>query len=133
MISAKGQPTSRLGAAVGSCYTADSVSRVLGNAVDEVGILVEAGQLLALTTADGYVVFPVFQLHNGRVVEGLPPVLSALREGVDDPWTWALWLNSTPPRAEEVEAQASRIQQLIYGEFDRVLRAAERTAASWRS
>jgi len=90
-------------------------------------------ELLALETADQMLVFPVFQVRDGHAVPGLPPVLGALREGIDDPWAWALWLNSTPPVVEGIAPEVSRIKQLIDGEFDRVLRAAERTASSWRS
>lgn len=127
-----GEP-SRLADAIGPCYSTASIARALELSEDEVVALAEAGGLLALTTVDGYVVVPAFQLHDGRPVPGLSPVLSALRQGVDDPWTWALWLNSTPPVVEGIAPGVSRMQQLIDGEFDRVLRAAERSASSWRS
>lgn len=124
---------SRLTVAVGLCLTPHSIGRALGLSADDVAALIDGYRLLALTTADGHVVFPAFQLDDGDIVSGLPPVLRALREGIDDPWTWALWLSSTPPVVEGVPAQVSRIQQLIDGEFDIVLRAAQRSAASWRS
>lgn len=124
---------SRLAEAVGPCYTTDSIARVLNYTVEQVDMLVEGCCLLALTTADRHVVFPAFQLHNGRMVRGLPPVLRMLRKGVDDPWSWALWLHSIPPLVEGIPPGASRMAQLIDGEIDRVCTAADRSAESWRS
>lgn len=119
--------------AIGPCYTTDSIARVLDHTVEQVDMLIEGCCLLALTTSDGHVVFPAFQLHNGRMVRGLPPVLRMLRKGVDDPWAWALWLNSNPPIVEGIPPGTSRMAQLIDGEVDVVFLAAYRTAKSWRS
>lgn len=129
------EPTilSRLAEAVGPYYTIERIGRVLGHSEGAVAALVEGYCLLALTTADGVVVLPKCPLHNGQMVSGLPTILRMLSEGIDDPWTWALWLNSTPPVVDGIAPEVSRIQQLIDGEFDRVLRAAERAASSWRS
>lgn len=122
-----------MAAAVGPCYTADGIARVLHRSADDLEMLVYDCLLLALTTADGHAVFPAFQLDEGHITRGLSRVLSALREGIHDPWTWALWLNSTPPVIAGIAPEASRIQQLIDGEFHIVLRAAKRSASSWRS
>lgn len=130
--SADEQAGSHLAAAIGPCFTVEGIARALHRSPRAVLALVEDSCLLALTTADDYVVFPAFQLHNGRLVRGVPPVLTALRTGVDDPWAWALWLNSTPLVVEGIAPGVSRIQQLIDGEAEIVLRAAERTAWSWR-
>ena len=124
---------SRMATTIGLCYTAESIARALNHSTDAIDLLVDECRLLALTTADNSVVFPAFQLHNGRMVRGLPPVLRVLRKGIDDPWTWALWLNSLPPVVPGIAPGVSRIQQLINGEFDAVLQAAERSARSWRS
>lgn len=79
-----------MAAAVGPCHTAGSLGRVLGCSEDHIAGLIETGNVLALTTADDFVVFPSFQLDNDRLLPGLPPVLAALREGADDPWAWAV-------------------------------------------
>ena len=124
---------SRLAQAVGPCYSYAGIARQLRRSAQEIAALVEECELVALTTSDDYEVFPTFQVEDGRVVPNLAPVIHALQRGIDDPWTWALWLNSPPSGVGGNDAQTSRIQQLIDGELDRVLRAAERTAASWRS
>lgn len=92
-------PHSRLAEVIGPCYTPTAIARVLGHDVEQILELTEGCCLLALTTADDAVVYPAFQVHNGRIVIGIPPILRALRRGVDDPWTWALWLQAAPPRS----------------------------------
>jgi len=130
-----GRTNSRLADAIGPCFTEESIGAALGHSAEEIATLIQGDYLLALTTSDGSVVFPAFQLDHGRTVQALPPVLRMLRKGINDPWTWALWLNSTPPfSADDHDAPGtSRMAQLIAGDVDGVVLAAYRAAQSWRS
>lgn len=130
-----GGSDSRLADAIGPCYTEESIAAELGHSPEEIAALVQGDCLLAVTTSDGHVVFPAFQLDHGRMVRGLAPVLRMLRKGINDPWTWALWLNSTPPfSADDHDAPgSSRMAQLIDGEVETVVLAAYHSAKSWRS
>lgn len=125
--------SARMVAAIGPCHTAENIARTLNRSTDKIALLAGEYRLLALTAADGHLLPPAFQQHNGQLAPGLRPVLSALREGVDDPRTWALWLNSTPPVVEGIAPGVTRIQQPISGESHIALHAAERSASSWRS
>lgn len=133
VIGQDSQRRRRLADAVGPCYSARGIAGELGLSVEEVATLVVRCGALCLTTSDHHAVFPAFQVHNGRIVRKLGPVLRTLRSGVDDPWTWALWLNSVPPLVDGDTPHPSRIAQLVAGDIDTVLRAAERSAWSWRS
>ena len=125
-------PRSRLAQVIGPCYTPTAIARVLGHDVEQILELTDGCCILALTTADDEVVYPAFQVHNGGIVRGLPPILRALRRGIDDPWTWALWLQAATPSLGRHRARG-RMEELIDGEFDRVFTAAVRSADSWRS
>lgn len=114
---------------IGPCYTATSMARTLGWTEAEA---IEAGKhlrLLMLRTDDDVLLFPAFQLLDGKVVKGLPRVLLILEIGIDDPWTWAQWLNTELPG----EDPPRNIQYLYDGRLDEVLRDAEHDAWAWRS
>ncbi|CAN7354784.1 hypothetical protein LJR045_002055 [Microbacterium sp. LjRoot45] len=95
--------------------------------------MAEAGDLLALPTADGHTVYPSFQLDHGVIVEHLGDVLRTLHPGIDDPWAWALWLTGHPSSPTPGFTPPSRVEQLRAGEGHAVLLAAEHTAHAWRS
>lgn len=118
---------------VGPCYTPASIARTLHRNTDQIQRMVEAGELLALTTADGHTVYPSFQLDHGVPVEHLGDVLRILRHGIDDPWAWALWLTGHPSSPTPGFMPPSRVEQLRAGEAQTVLLAAEHTAYAWRS
>lgn len=119
---------------VGPCYTSGSLQKELGRGRAAVSKAVAELRLLRLRTADGRTVYPAFQIVDGSTVRGMREVLTELRRGIDDEWTWAQWLN-TPVPDESSEDGASRrrrnIDRLIAGEVDSVVKAAQRTAASW--
>lgn len=119
--------------AIGPCYTDTSVARVLHITTADVIKRRARNDLLALETADHVLVYPSLQIRSGEVVPNLRTVLRALRDGIDDPWTWALWLNSKPPTVGNEAQRLSRLEQLFAGETDLVVRAARRTAYSWRT
>lgn len=112
---------------VGPCYTVASMARALGWTEARI---VEAGKnlrLLALETSDGVTLYPAFQLHQGKVVEGLSQVLAVLQTGTASRWTWAQWLNTALPD----EDPPRNIDALRAGHLDEVLRDAERDAWAW--
>lgn len=110
---------------VGPCYTALGMADALGWTEHQV---IQAGEdlrLLAMRTSDDLVVYPAFQLHDGRVVDGLQDVLRILRTGTAGRWTWAQFLNVTLP------GERAQIEILREGRLDEVLRDARNEAASW--
>ncbi len=112
---------------VGPCHTASSMARALGWTEAQVLQASEDLRLLAVRTSDGVLLYPAFQLFNGRVVGGLQEVLRVLATGTAGHWTWAQFLNV---RLAGGEAQ---IQGLRAGRLQDVLRDARREAAAWRS
>lgn len=117
---------------VGPCYTVVSVARALGWASQQVAAAVESLSLLELETSDGVLLYPAFQIVDGRVVDGVADVLRVLRTGTRSTWTWARWLN-TPFDDETGEEAPSAIEQLRTGRIDEVLRDARLAASSWSS
>jgi hypothetical protein len=116
-------------AIVGPCYTVASMARTLGWSEADV---IEAGdqlRLLMLRTDDDVLLFPSFQLLDGKVVPGLAKVLQILQTGTQGQWTWAQWLNAKMP-----ERHPPRNIQLLYeGRLDEAIRDAEHDAWAWRS
>lgn len=112
----------------GPCYTVSSMARALGWTEAEV---IEGGdhlRLLMLRTTDDVLLFPAFQLLNGKVVEGLSTVLMVLDTGISDPWTWAQWLNTELP-----DGDPSRNIQLLYdGRLEEAIRNATHDAWAWQ-
>ncbi|WP_417540986.1 hypothetical protein [Microbacterium maritypicum] len=114
---------------VGPCYTVASMARTLGWSEAEVVEGGKALRLLMLRTDDDVLLFPAFQLHNGKVVEGLTQVLRILQTGINDSWTWAQWLNVPLPDHDPPR----NIQVLIDGRLDEASRDARHDAWSWSS
>ena len=119
---------------VGPCYTSGSLQKELGRGRAAISKAVAELRLLRLTTADGQTVYPAFQIVDGVAVRGMREVLTALRVGIDDEWTWAQWLNTPVPDRASGDGTGRRrrnIERMIAGEVEAVVQAAERTAASW--
>ncbi|MBT2496207.1 hypothetical protein J7E45_11360 [Microbacterium sp. ISL-59] len=114
---------------IGPCYTVSSMARALGWMEAEVTTGGNSLRLLMLTSDEGVLLFPAFQVNAGAIVAGLREVLRVLQTGVEDPWTWAQWLNSEPSEADP----KTSIQLLYDGRIDEVLRDAEQDARSWSS
>lgn len=119
-------------AIVGPCYTRDSIARTLEWAEGDVEAAVAEQALLELETVDGALLYPAFQVCEGRVVDGLSDVLYVLSTETSSTWTWAQWL-STPVNDETGEPAPSAIEQLRAGQLDTVLLDARHAAAAWRS
>ncbi|WP_150951600.1 hypothetical protein [Microbacterium testaceum] len=114
-------------AIVGPCYTVLSFSRALKATPAAILEATAAIRVLRLPTADGSAVFPAFQVRGGQVAPDLQSVLKVLRGGIDDPWTWAQWLNT--PRLNGV----IQIDELWAGNVAEVMRDAGHDAWVWRS
>lgn len=89
----------------------------------------ESLRLLMLRTEDDVLLFPSLQLHDGKAMEGLTDVLRVLQSGVDDPRTWAQWLNVSLPD----ESPPRNIEYLYDGRLDEVIRDAQHVAWVWSS
>lgn len=86
--------------------------------------------ILGCRTADGHWIYPVWQFQDdGKLIPGLSDVLRALATGMDDGWTWALWLVGTIP--DQLDGKTV-IQWLADGgDPEPVLRLAATDAAAW--
>lgn len=113
---------------VGPCYTVASMARTLGWTEDEVTEAARTLRLLMLVTEDDVHLFPAFQLHDGRVVEGLTDVLRVLQTGTQSRWTWAQWLNTPYP-----DGEPTAIEKILAGRIDEILLEARHDAWSWSS
>jgi hypothetical protein len=81
-------------AALGPFYSAGQAARIYGGTSSLEGSR-KHRVVLGLTTADGIVVYPVFQFdEQSRVLGGLPEVLECFPAGYVDDWALAGWLVS---------------------------------------
>lgn len=114
------------------CFTVTSMARTLGWTEAEVGDAAASLTVLEVTTSDGVVLHPSFQVRDGQLVEGLDAVLQVLNTGTKSPWMWALSLN-TRIDDESAEEAPSALEQLRAGKLEDVLRDASHTAWAWRN
>lgn len=112
---------------VGPCYTTVGMAATLGWTEAEVVRAADGLLLLAVRSSDGGFMYPAFQLHGGRVVDGLHEVLRVLRTGTASRWTWAQFLNVAIP------GEVRQIENLREGRLEDVLRDARHEASAWRS
>lgn len=77
---------------IGPFYDAAGVSRYLGISTRALDHQVKHLRLLGMATAEGTVVYPVFQFDGPDLLAGLPEVLAAFRGVRVDGWTLASWL-----------------------------------------
>lgn len=119
-------------AIIGPCYRARSLARELGWSQERLTTAAASLLLLELETDESVLLYPAFQVWDGRLVNGLDEVLRVLRTGTASTWTWAQWLN-TPVDDETGEDAPSAIEQLRAGKLDEVLLDARHAAAAWRS
>lgn len=89
---------------------------------------VRRSRLLAVTTADGRVLYPARQFADRQLVTGLPETLAAFRETPVDGWTIAAWLTIPCSGLDGV----TPLDWLRSGnETAPVLQAAQQAAARW--
>lgn len=79
---------------IGPCYARASLARALGWTENEVSEAASSLRVLELLTDDDVLLYPAFQVRDGRLVEGLAQVLQVLNAGTRGRWTWAQWLNT---------------------------------------
>ena len=117
---------------IGPCYTMTSVARALGWPAEQVTAAVESLALVELETDEGVLLYPAFQIVDGRIIDGIGDVLRVLSTATTSTWTWAQWLNS-PFDDDTGEPAATAIEQLRGGQIAAVLLDARHAAAAWRS
>jgi hypothetical protein len=80
---------------IGPVYRQASLATARGHSRQAVADLIKKRRVLALTTSDGHVVIPAFQLDsNLQPIRGLPEVLRILTSDVVDDWMLASWLTA---------------------------------------
>lgn len=89
-------------------------------------------QILELLTDDDVLLYPAFQVREGRLVPGLTQVLEVLSTGTKGRWTWAQWLNTRVDDGNGGE-EPSAIERLREGDLDGVLLEARHDAWAWSS
>lgn len=58
----------------------------------------DTNAIIGCKTQEGHHVYPVWQFQeDGTLIPGLRDVLKVLATGIQDGWTWALWLTSELP------------------------------------
>jgi hypothetical protein len=97
--------------------------------IEQVAVADAAAELrvLRLRTADGRNLYPAFQVQDDHLHSHLREVLLVLKSGINDPWTWAQWLNT------EMVTEPTPMSRLWAGDLSGVLREAEHDAWAWRS
>lgn len=79
---------------LGPFYGTEQVAKLLGGVTRQaVAERRKRRTFLALTTADGVLVYPAFQFERDRVLPGLAKVLQCFGDGAEE-WTLAGWLVS---------------------------------------
>lgn len=115
---------------IGPCYRSDSFARALGWTDAEAKRGAASLSVLELVTEEGILLYPAFQVRDGRVVPGLSEVLHTLHTGTESRWTWAQWLNTRLDDGNGTELP-SAIEQLCAGELEDVLLEARHDAWAW--
>ncbi len=104
------------------------VAELLGTVGTRQGVndLQKRRRLIGLRTKSGELVYPLFQLSEGKPMPGLPRVLEAFEDAGLDDWTIASWL-VTP---QDLLEGGRPVEELKSGtSVDLVVDAARRTAA----
>lgn len=113
-------------AIIGPCYTAERCAGELGIELPELAEAADQLRALRLRTRDELELYPSFQIRRHQLVPGLEQVLRVLQTGINDPWTWAQWLNTE-------ERGRSAVRALWAGDLETTLREARHDAWAWSS
>lgn len=116
---------------LGPFYTVSSGARLLGITEEEILQMVERLEILRLITTDEVQLFPAVQFQEGTVIDGVPEVLKILKSGIDDPWTWGLWLTARV-RFDGDQEHLTALEKLLAGHKEAILLEATHDAWAWR-
>ncbi|KRF06340.1 hypothetical protein ASH00_08860 [Arthrobacter sp. Soil782] len=114
----------------GLFYDTDGLMSWLGLPYREIQERREARAILGCPTAEGDFIYPVWQFQdNGELLPGLSSILTVLSSGIDDSWTWALWLQTAVPG----ELNGRTVTEWLRdgGDVGPVLQLAANDAAGW--
>ena len=115
-------------AQLGPFYDTAGLTRYLGVSKQALADRVKRRRMLAMTTSDGKVVYPVLQFAGRDLLSGLPDVLAVFRDVPVDGWTLASWLVSPSPNLDGM----SVVEWLRAGrEVAAAQAVAQTTAARW--
>lgn len=115
---------------VGPFYDVTGLMTWLGVSRQEIQARREAGTILGCPTAEGELIYPVWQFQDdGELLAGLPAVLEVLASGIEDSWTWALWLRTAVP--DELDGKPAAEWLRDEGDVEPVLQLAANDAAVW--
>lgn len=120
----------RLAQKAGPFYDGKGVADWLGISRQAIHKRRGVHKILGCRTSNGKIIYPVWQFRNtGELLPGLSVVLKTLAQGIDDPWTWALWLRGTV----EGELGAKTVDEWLRdgGDVEAVLRLARNDAVRW--
>jgi len=111
---------------VGPVYTSSGLQKWLGITRQAVSQHAQHRRFLRLLTADDVSVFPAFQFsERGQYLPHLKDVLDILATGIDDPWTWATWLNTADDEGQTFA------EKLWAGQWEQVCDQAREDANAW--
>lgn len=113
---------------IGPFYDTAGVIRLLGISKQAVADRVRRRTILSGTTRQGRVVYPVFQFHGRRLVDGISEVASRFRGTPVDNWAICAWF-TTP--AADLDGSAPARWLLDGKPVAPVTDLAEQTARRW--
>lgn len=125
-----GRPANALVEKGGPFYDVVGLAAWLGLTRQEIQERREARTLLGCPTAEGELIYPVWQFQgNGELLAGLSPVLKVLSHRIDDSWRWVLWLQTAVPG--ELDGKTVTEWLRDGGDVEPVLQLATNDAAAW--
>lgn len=115
-------------AQIGPFYDTAGLVRWLNVTKQALADRVRRSRLLAVTTANGRILYPARQFADRQLVTGLPETLATFRDTPVDGWTVAAWL-TTPCSALGGATPLDWLR--TRSDLGPVLQAAQQTAARW--
>ena len=113
---------------IGPFYDTAGLTKWLGVTKQALADRVRRHRLLAVTTAEGRVLYPVRQFEGRRLLAGLPDVLAAFRNASVDGWAIAVWA-TTPAQSLRGDTPLGWLRRGC--DVEPVLELAANTAARW--